>query len=1373
MTEQPRPEPTEDLRPAEDGLDAALGAAFGPDSALPVAAGGSVLQALAASLPEVPSVHLRDPERETPTPVVWLGSQEVPERPGPSGRLQLLGEIARGGMGAILKGRDTDLGRDVAVKVLLETHKGRTELVQRFVEEAQIAGQLQHPGITPVYELGQFPDARPYFTMKLVKGKTLVALLAEAAPSDQARFLKVFEQVCQTLAYAHARGVIHRDLKPSNVMVGAFGEVQVMDWGLAKVLHEGGLADEKASRERQRPAQVSVIQTQRSSGTAEVGSDTQAGSVLGTPAYMAPEQARGEVDLVDARADVFGLGAILCEILTGQPPFTGPRAEAMRKAQTAQLEDAHARLDRCGADAELIGLARQCLSREPWDRPRNAGAVAEAVTAYQQSVAERLQRAELERAAALARTEEARSTARAERRARRWLAGLSAAVLLLAAAGGWLLYQRALAVRAAEAALADVADAAARRDWPAAQLALGRAEARTTGWGFGALRQQVQRTREDLDTMTELEEIYLATLVGGPADYPGADARFAAAFQRLDIDAAKQGPAEMAERVRGRTIAVELATRLDVWAWLRRQHAPEDDSSWRTLVEAARQADDDTTRNRLRLLVLDRDRTGIKQLAKQLDPAAHSPLTLTMLGQYLRGAGDNTIALEYLRKAQRHYPDDLSLNLLLANVLFSFVEADKYRESIAYYSAAVALRPRSAGIMDQLATAHILCGEFDEGLRIAQRALELQPDSHLQAQIHHTMTMAWNYKGNYDKALAEAREAVRLDPGAWNCHQSLSRVLMESKQYDEALAECRVCIRLHSAVPAHKRRGFTEFDLLGKILLKQGKVDEALDAIQKAIPDIEHPVPKAMALHGLGNAQWAKGEREKALDSYREAVRLDPDGMPQIHALANALKQMDRLDDAIAVYREALPTHNLWDDGFNSMGRLLSDRGRLLEAEAAFRMAGHIKPKNANYRYNLGLVLNRMKRYPEAVDVFREALKLDKKFADAYVDLGITLRHLAQMDKALEAFHQAVEVDAKAEARAQIGIGNVMILKNDPKAALAAFERSIKLDANSWEAHDNKGLTLLGMGRVDDAIAAHRTALELKGPPHVRTNLANALLLKGDLKEALVVILESVAANPNDARTQYLHGRILLNLRQLDEAAQAFRQAIRLAPFFAAAHVDLGAALKGQGRFTESLAEYQTGHDLGTRLPDWNQPSDVWLREAETQVVRSALLDAALKGEWKPAGAEERIAFGQAAKLKKRFAAAARLYELAFTEQPQLAEQLRVGHRYDAACYAALAGCGQGQDADKLDDKERIRLRTLALDWLRADVKAWQARLEQGNPEARKETLRFLRHWQTDADLVGIRDQSAVAKLPAEERAAFQSLWADVEALVQKAAAGK
>ncbi len=141
-------------------------------------------------------------------------------------------------MGAIIKARDADLGRDLAIKVLLDRHKDDPDVLARFIEEAQIGGQLQHPGIVPVHELGQFVNQRPYFSMKLVEGETLASLLhAREDPSDDLpHFLGIFEHVCQTMAYAHSRGVIHRDLKPANIMVGAFGEVQVMDWGLAKVL---------------------------------------------------------------------------------------------------------------------------------------------------------------------------------------------------------------------------------------------------------------------------------------------------------------------------------------------------------------------------------------------------------------------------------------------------------------------------------------------------------------------------------------------------------------------------------------------------------------------------------------------------------------------------------------------------------------------------------------------------------------------------------------------------------------------------------------------------------------------------------------------------------------------------------------------------------------------------------------------------------------------------------------------------------------------------------------------------------------------------------------------------------------------------------
>jgi hypothetical protein len=396
-------------------------------------------------------------------------------------------EIARGGMGLIYRATDTALGREVAVKVLHERFAPDSGTARRFAAETRITAQLQHPGIPPVHDGGTLPDGRPFLAMKLIKGQTLEELLA-ARPdvsAERGRYLAVFEQLCQAVAYAHAHRVIHRDLKPANVMVGGFGEVQVMDWGLAKVLAEApgpAPADED-------PGATVVATLIRESDTDDAdAARTQAGSILGTPAYMPPEQAGGEIAAVDRRSDVFGLGAILCVILTGHPPYRGPGAEATRlQAVRGQLGDAFARLDASGAEPELVALARRCLADLP-ERPADAAEVADAVARFRAAAEERARRAELDRAAAEVRAAEQR------KRRRVWFA-LATALLLGAAASVVLavrarraearavverdLKEQARAEAVANEEKARAAEAARRRELgrtaaAAAQLAAGR-----------------------------------------------------------------------------------------------------------------------------------------------------------------------------------------------------------------------------------------------------------------------------------------------------------------------------------------------------------------------------------------------------------------------------------------------------------------------------------------------------------------------------------------------------------------------------------------------------------------------------------------------------------------------------------------------------------------------------------------------------------------------------------------------------------------------------------------------------------------------------------------------------------------------------------
>jgi serine/threonine protein kinase len=248
--------------------------------------------------------------------------------------------IAQGGMGAVFRVRDADLERDVAMKVL-RLPEGGGGLAARLRQEARILARLEHPGIVPVHDCGELADGRCFYVMKLVRGRRLDEHVGEG--TDLAERLRLFERVCEPVSFAHAHGVIHRDLKPENVMVGAYGEVLVLDWGVAKVLAE-------AAAEAPGPAAPA--------GAVRTGH----GTVLGTPGYMAPEQARGEA--VDHRADVYGLGVILGGLLGDAPP---PGLSAVcRKTCAADPADRYQSVDELRREVSryLGGLAVNAY-REP------------------------------------------------------------------------------------------------------------------------------------------------------------------------------------------------------------------------------------------------------------------------------------------------------------------------------------------------------------------------------------------------------------------------------------------------------------------------------------------------------------------------------------------------------------------------------------------------------------------------------------------------------------------------------------------------------------------------------------------------------------------------------------------------------------------------------------------------------------------------------------------------------------------------------------------------------------------------------------------------------------------------------------------------
>lgn len=299
-------------------------------------------------------------------------------------RYRMEGEVARGGMGAIHLAEDPGLRRRVAVKTMLAPKGSSSDLV-RFIEEAQITGQLDHPGIVPVYELGVNETGDPFYSMKFVHGRDLHAILKSIRTGDATvteefqlhRLLTIFDRVCDAMAFAHAHGVIHRDLKPANIRIGEFGEVLVMDWGLARLVGQSEQAPEAPHPTRR----VSSVRQADNSGSFS----TMAGSVMGSPQYMAPEQAAGAIDSLDARTDIFALGAILYEILTLRPPF-----------EVTSQTDIHELLERVAAGriSPIISTPRRrvpealakvtlkALALAPDDRYQSVGALQREINAW-------------------------------------------------------------------------------------------------------------------------------------------------------------------------------------------------------------------------------------------------------------------------------------------------------------------------------------------------------------------------------------------------------------------------------------------------------------------------------------------------------------------------------------------------------------------------------------------------------------------------------------------------------------------------------------------------------------------------------------------------------------------------------------------------------------------------------------------------------------------------------------------------------------------------------------------------------------------------------------------------------------------------------
>ncbi|MEM6468385.1 MAG: tetratricopeptide repeat protein [Planctomycetota bacterium] len=1140
----------------------------------------SVIHSISGDHRPAPSVYLDDSIDGETAPVVQPNSTEAPVVANGS-RYQLQGEIARGGMGAILKGRDTNLGRNLAVKVLLDSHKDNDLAVQRFIEEAQIGGQLQHPGITPVYELGRFDDRRPFFTMKLVNGETLAWLLMtrRSVDSDRAKLLGIFEQVCQTLAYAHSRRVIHRDLKPANIMVGSFGEVQVMDWGLAKVLPKEGQQVEKKAADLP-PKDQSIIQTVRSprpEGSSEDGSgqlrhdasvgsqDTQFGSAMGTPAYMPPEQAMGEVEQMDRRADVFGLGAILCEILTGEPPYVAETAsDILRLAMRGQLESAFERLDHCQADRALIDLTRRCLSADPRKRPADASYLADAMAKHFQTAEDKLQQAKVKQAEEAARTVE-------ERKRRRVALALAASVLLMLCLGGgaWMQIQdqRRAQASAANEKLDEALGKAKLHQGLAKDQPLERQDAELAKAIISA-KQAVELSQQEGVETKKREEV----------------ARFLADLQ----ESAKEVDAALRERLANQRIRDRLdiirvshadgGTKLNVARQSQSFAAERTSQQYRGLFESAgidvEQREVEQAAAQIRQSEISAD------LISALDSWASTIQTQALLSQQYSAvaAGDWQTAVKIAKARLKESPKDSHRWLTLAPLLILSGDLDGYQRHLEQ------MVKRFHGTDRDWASGHVIkaCtllenssapepsvtsaleraldgGDVKEymtlkwGLRAmleyrrdnARRALEcantaLEHDGHAIAKAYAVIVraMAQHRLGQVDgatKSLESASESVAglIKEFRFRGSVDTSIAVLLLREATSLIHPETPKIEIDKVYEGYTKEGlakaFGRFQLRERLMRVANAADDndGRTSIRSAIvvneadvlvstaadPNIRQESAEMVAW--LAQALYHAKRYEPAVHILQAALEREPTDFWLNYELSRSLAKLQRTDEALGYARSALAIQPRSSAAVWMVVANLHDALRTDESMHVFRQWLSTSAMNVDELVSLSRDLRLRGRLEHAEAVARKAIEVDSDVPDGYEMLAFALHDLERYDEEVQAAEKAVEL-APDDRDANFRLAYALAAVGEPEKSIAAYRRVIEIDPEYAAAYNNLGNLLREQGELQEAVRMHREAFRMvPGKQMYHQNLVTSLTMFSDDQSSPRALVDEIATLRN------------------------------------------------------------------------------------------------------------------------------------------------------------------------------------------------------------------------------------------------------------------
>jgi len=937
----------------------------------------------------------------------------VAECPGKMiGPYRLLQQIGEGGMGTVYMAEQTQpVQRKVALKVIKAGMDSR-QVIARFEAERQALALMDHVNIARVLDAGATEAGRPYFVMELVHGVSIIKYCDDNQLTPRQR-LELFVPVCQAIQHAHQKGIIHRDIKPSNVMVTLYDGKpvpKVIDFGVAKATE-------------QRLTERTLF--------------TQYGTMVGTLEYTSPEQAELSALGVDTRSDIYSLGVLLYELLTGSTPLSHKRVkgaaygEVLRMIRedeppkpSTRLSDSGAALASISAQrhmepaklqklvrGELDWIVMKTLEKDRNRRYATANGFAadvqrylddEPVQAFPPSAGYRL-----------------RKFMRRNKPALVMVSVVTLAVLLVVGSIGWMARDRTareqgitqdrttrqeLIKERVELALEEAGKRHQEGRWREAFDAAKRAEAlATTGGSDEELHQRVREVLGDMQMLANLEDVRARSTANESGyDLKEEDSGNAQAFREYGMDIDSLDRDEAAKRIRARSIRYELSVFLDSWSHVRRRlpqrNSKQIGKDWRELLQVARAADPDPWRDRFRMAVLNDDRTALVELAASAPISSLPAETVDRLGDALLDKDIIKEAAAFLKKGQRLHPQDYWINVNLARCLVR-LNPPQLDDAIRYYTAAVALRPEAAQSHANLGDALAAQGRLDEAVAAYRDAIHLKPNNHA---AHTNFVGMLQRQGRLDEAAAAYREAIRLKPDDDLAHYYLGFVLAQQGKLDEAADAYREAIRLKTDYyPAH-----THF--VG-VLLRQGRLDEATAACREAI----RLNPDNQIIHAiLGSVLGQQGKLDEAAAVYREAIRLKPNYPPAYTNLAAVLQRQGRLDEAIAAFRKAIEFGPKYADGHISLGNALRSQGKLDEAVAEYQEAAALVPNNAVFWNTLGTAHYRAGNWKAAVLALEKSRQLNVHYGkDSVILFFLSMAHgrLNEKERARTFYDQAAQ----------------------------------------------------------------------------------------------------------------------------------------------------------------------------------------------------------------------------------------------------------------------------------------------------------------------------------------------------------------------------